>query len=284
MTRDESMRWLGRACQEGDDPNDKATAMFAMRVGQMVTWIDAGCPILTTSHTFGSALMCTNVPKDFSADLMLPWVSFVVQVPNGLIANDERDFTRIRIGALPAGGPAVMILEDPTNSRTERMFWRIVHDGDLATLLFPHEDEDEVPVNSVHGSPVKDEDFKIRAMSLAQRLVVGLLYTMQYTTDFRERVKTSAKGAARSGPPSHRVVVIGRPLAIDCRPAVARYLGQRSRSAPPSVQSLVRGHYKRQVVGVGRGGRKVIWVEPYWRGPEDAPILARPYAVGTRSA
>lgn len=28
-------------------------------------------------------------------------------------------------------------------------------------------------------------------------------------------------------------------------------------------------------------GRKVIWIEPYWRGPEEAPILARPFKVGT---
>lgn len=42
-------------------------------------------------------------------------------------------------------------------------------------------------------------------------------------------------------------------------------------------QSCVRGHYKRQVIGVGRSGRKVIWIEPYWRGPEGAPLLVRPY-------
>lgn len=48
---------------------------------------------------------------------------------------------------------------------------------------------------------------------------------------------------------------------------------------PPAIQRLVRGHHKRQVVGIGRSGRRVIWIEPYWRGPEDAPILTRPYKV-----
>jgi hypothetical protein len=43
------------------------------------------------------------------------------------------------------------------------------------------------------------------------------------------------------------------------------------------------GHYKRQVVGTGRHGRQIIWIEPYWRGPENAPILARPWRIGTEA-
>jgi hypothetical protein len=71
-------------------------------------------------------------------------------------------------------------------------------------------------------------------------------------------------------------------MALDCRPAVHRYMGG-SASAPPAVQSIVRGHFKRQVVGISRAGRRVIWIEPYWRGPEDAPILARPYKIGPQN-
>lgn len=66
---------------------------------------------------------------------------------------------------------------------------------------------------------------------------------------------------------------------VDCRPAVKDYLTSLDGS-PPLYQTLVRGHYKRQAHGPGASMRKVIWIEPYWRGPEDADIVVRPYVIG----
>lgn len=43
---------------------------------------------------------------------------------------------------------------------------------------------------------------------------------------------------------------------------------------------VVRGHWKGQPCGPGRTQRKRIWVEPFWRGPENAAVaLARTYEV-----
>jgi hypothetical protein len=118
-----------------------------------------------------------------------------------------------------------------------------------------------------------------RIVRACARLVSGLLLTMAHTNNFRVHVQSDrTSGVSRDGPPRHRVVFIGCPIALDCRETVRHYIERGH--APPSVQSLVRGHYKRQVIGVGRNGRKVIWVEPYWRGPEDAPILSRPRVIG----
>ena len=63
---------------------------------------------------------------------------------------------------------------------------------------------------------------------------------------------------------------VGNPLAKISDQSSLKELGKT-----PSLYNR-----KRQVVGIGRTGRKVIWVEPYWRGPEEAPILTRPYHVG----
>lgn len=44
----------------------------------------------------------------------------------------------------------------------------------------------------------------------------------------------------------------------------------------------VRGHWKVQAHGPGRSERKTIHVEPYWRGPDAAEVISRPYMVTLR--
>ena len=41
--------------------------------------------------------------------------------------------------------------------------------------------------------------------------------------------------------------------------------------APLTVRVRVQGHWKRQAFGPKKSERKIIWIEPYWRGPDDAP-------------
>ena len=42
-----------------------------------------------------------------------------------------------------------------------------------------------------------------------------------------------------------------------------------------SQRFLVRGHWKRQRYGKGRGESKIIWVAPYIKGPEDRPLILK---------
>jgi hypothetical protein len=45
-----------------------------------------------------------------------------------------------------------------------------------------------------------------------------------------------------------------------------------STRAPIGVRTLVAGHWRNQVCGVGRRDRRLTWIEPFWRGPREAPI------------
>lgn len=128
-----------------------------------------------------------------------------------------------------------------------------------------------------------------RLVRMGLRLVAGLLLSLQDASNFKSRTvpyrspRPGAKGIARHGEPEHRFITVGKPLTIDCRPAVRSYIdegiGRRTAcgkgGGPPTVQTLVRGHYRRQVCGVGRLQRKTIWISPFWRGPEEAVILVR---------
>lgn len=42
-----------------------------------------------------------------------------------------------------------------------------------------------------------------------------------------------------------------------------------------TVRTLVSGHWRNQACGVGKLEHKTIWIEPFWRGPEAAPLTAK---------
>lgn len=48
--------------------------------------------------------------------------------------------------------------------------------------------------------------------------------------------------------------------------------GARDEGWTMSVRTMVRGHWRQQAHGPNHSLRKVIWIRPTWRGPEDAPI------------
>jgi hypothetical protein len=119
-----------------------------------------------------------------------------------------------------------------------------------------------------------------RVAVLAARLVVGVCVLMTERAEFTERrVRMSSPlglFARRLGTdPESRLYTLCRPVRVDVRPSLDAFL--RGTSRTPTVQSLVAGHHKRQPYGPGGSERKWIYVEPYWRGPEDGPIAVRPH-------
>lgn len=49
-------------------------------------------------------------------------------------------------------------------------------------------------------------------------------------------------------------------------------------------RSIVRGHWRNQVCGVGRSERKKIWIAPFWRGPEKGAKVQHIYTTDRRSS
>lgn len=287
------------AMQDGNAEDMRATD--TARLVFAVQWIHSACVTLTTNHKFAAAL-CASTSREESVleDLTLPAKAFRVLVPNGILANDRfnLEFSQINVCVLE-NGQALFHLEglgavirkpgspDAGSRRLASLpvfFTARPGQNPIAELLADRDDDEQAFIVSQMAeeqqTPSELETRK-RMHVLARRLVAGLLLTFTHTTNWQERNRGSRQTGQASGrePPKHRNIFIGRPMSLDARPALQAYLGG-SRRAPPSVQTLVRGHHKRQVIGVARSGRKVIWVEPYWRGPETAPIMTRPYRVG----
>lgn len=53
----------------------------------------------------------------------------------------------------------------------------------------------------------------------------------------------------------------------------------RLRGRPVDVRQIVSGHWKYQAYGTRLSERKLVWIEPYWRGPDFAEVVNRPKLV-----
>src|SRR6185503_17539198 len=94
-----------------------------------------------------------------------------------------------------------------------------------------------------------DEEVK-RLDHLLERLLVGIALEFAYNPSNREHQRAGARNEQRRPPPKPNFdsIVLKRPISINCAPAVREYLhGAKARA--PTVQTLVRGHWKMQAHG-----------------------------------
>jgi hypothetical protein len=234
-------------------------------------WARSGFPQVTLGHRLAASLISTSVPSDVVNVLAMPWRDFVVQVPSGLIptsTQNEVAFVRMREvkdGRLPSG-----IFEIAVVNREGWPIWN-PHGSVLSDVIGLAEDLGP----SAQGWPEQVD----RAGRAALRLLVGVLVELndpQHVEQIRIG-KPARKKRTPGTEPELWNYKLTRDVKLDARKAVEAFVVQGTRAL--TVQSLVRGHWKRQPVGPGGAERKLIHIEPYWRGPEDAPIAVRDHAI-----
>jgi hypothetical protein len=222
---------------------------------------------LITSHTFAAALMCSDVQKEVLDGIEKQWDGFLVIVPNGMLLSGKFEFSRILVSTCTYGARMILLTTGGPELHLPRAQTMSDEAPTLADLLASDEGD------LIAHSPTQ------RCLVMAKRLVAGLLLNLQHEPNFKIRaVEARPKSKKREAEPEHRIVTIGQPIEIDCRDSVKEYIehGKHGRRhGPPTVQVMVRGHYRRQVCGVGRMERKTIWIQPFWRGPEAALIQTR---------
>jgi hypothetical protein len=257
-------------------------------------WAHYGFRQITSGHKLAAALMSTQISKDVLRATKPPWPYFLVNLPQGLlryIGNDGEEVdathTLIRYG---------YYLDEKTSER--RMGWsHYTLTSSTTGVWYYHASPDILAgessgkahpyaaayIDTYPGLYPEVESLDERSTALLWRYVLGLCLTMNDP----DRIKSSKKAkqslpSVRSRMSSQPVVrtynVVGKP-SYDCRESVKEYL-EGKRKNRVTVQSVVCGHWKRQAHGPQRTERKTIWIEPYWRGPEDAAILVKPKGVG----
>lgn len=255
-------------------PMEQALMFWAAR------WADQGFPVIQMGHKYAAALMSTGVNAD-PEDIRPPFKAFFIQVPSGLLSIDdtaagkEREVTYIIVHHTTGAEHRWHFV-----AAAERIsLWR--HGCTTVDMIDPSDVRQDGIDWSSYSFGIGMDDRDQRTYLLIQRLILNTCLAMTTPGNTRplgKSAKLSVQSLRDAPEPLARVYQVGKPIKLDCRPAVESYLSGQRRG-PVNVQCLVRGHWKRQAHGPKRSLRKWAWIEPYWRGPEDAPILTRPHKL-----
>ena len=229
-------------------------------------WEKVAFATLEPGAKLAASLMATKVSPEAVEDVQPPWPSFAVDVPPSVLS-DSRAFMLVYSGG--DGRYTVM-----TSYQGLFFAGAVESFSKFAQLEIEFDVRDGNPI----GQDVTDHVQRVNA--LLGRLVVNLCVELD-NEEFKKTPSTSLRRTKvdAGGIPAALVYKIGRPVKLDVRGDIRAYVAG-GRASVPNVRTLVRGHWKMQPHGVGRGSRKRLHVEPYWRGPEDAPVAVRPHRVG----
>lgn len=243
-------------------------------------WAVNAFPQVTIGAKHAAALAATRYPEDVLEEVRSPFSAWLIEVPPDLIlmtdsSGRQTHVARILVGhdpkmdwsfiAYSAGSPPVALNR-----------W-----GYTASQLV---DQDQPFGEQGLLFPLETSDLDERAVTIIGRLIIGVALEMAEGS----HVASSPRGPAppwrprrrKQGAPdiTPRTYVLKADIKVDVRPVLREFmLGKRGTA--PAVQHLVKGHWKLQPYGPGNSQRKLIWIQPYWRGPEDAPIAVRSYAM-----
>jgi hypothetical protein len=251
-------------------------------------WVQQAMPVVELGHKLAAALLCSTPHPSAEEFFQSPWKAWIIRVPPGLI--HMLDSSRQHLEDMQLIKVYTFVNHQGKlswNYIASSVSMHIHAPNILADFIFQSKDdfaayEDEVEI--------KLDQVDMRAAALASRLIRGctmMLVDPVERLTYRQAPgmssKTMKNRAAKFGKgASHQPhwidrYVITAPVKVDLRETVRKYMtGER---ASPSVQSLVRGHWRAQAHGAKRLLRKMIWIEPHFRGDETLPIATRPHVL-----
>jgi hypothetical protein len=211
-----------------------------------IEWLKSSYARLEVGHKLAASLCLTDVPEDI--EVKAPWMAWSLVIPDGVIYD-------------PGGTARIWVLG------TEPMF--MVADGQIVRCNLPK--ENIRPEDEING----------RRWLMIRNLIRGACLALSNPEDFsKDRAGEgwkSSKKSNRKGPPelSQARFLLSAPVKVDLREEVRRVVTGERKGSSPKVQFLVRGHWRNQACGPKQSLRKTIWIQPFWKGDEEARILLR---------
>lgn len=260
-------------------------------------WAQCGFPMLAPSHKLAASLMATDTPSEAMPELVLPWPTFALLVPSGLLPIKDRTIKlmgmipcdqafRLMDGRLRALGPQPVVW-----MATERhtMLYAFALPNGLSDLA-------DLSKESARSIPNLDER-ELASFRLLGRLMLGTLIELDqekhHTTIRRGPPARTAskpkkgqpktpKQASRVGPPGTAwAFALTRDVKVDLRHWVRDYVAGGGTKA--SVCVLRRGHHRHQAHGPQRSLRKWIHIEPHWINRGASVVAVRTHRMDERS-
>lgn len=202
-----------------------------------LAWRKCGYAKLEVSHKLAANLCLTDVPSGMTINS--PWKAWSLVVPDGLLGTVAR-------------------------------LW--VYDDGAGRV--------EVRAIDTKGAPMPLEAIQSREM--CRSLALGAALALSNPDDFQKRSSSSGgvPGSARRrhGEPDfcQARFLLSAPVKIDLREHVREICeGVGRKGSSPKVQFIVRGHWRQQACGPEHSLRKPIWIQAFWKGPEESRILLR---------
>lgn len=257
-----------------DSPTEAvdATDVFDFTNGVWAaTWCQCGLPRVRVRAARAASFAATSMPPEQATAVVPPWSAFLIELENVetmlTLPGSEDPFDRVEVlnTSLIAGSP------------TWSVFARSRGGNVLHRLLLP---EDDWGAQAGDSGLFRDAavDASERLLQVVCRIVLGTCLALS-SPEEREtgRHRACSKRFRRHRHPGVTDFVVGNDVRVDVRSAVGDYVA--GGGVPPAVQSLVRGHWKRQAHGPGGALRRWIQIEPYWRGPEEGPVVVRKHVL-----
>ena len=221
--------------------------------------------------------MATSVPAEAVPEVVIPWHAFLVEVPNDLLGPDSTFDDVAYVGMI-------------ANSQNQPIVYLFMRDY-ARPMVFPLKNvtnlcqlSDVLDVKHPKLDMTSHQIAEVmRSLDLLGRYMLGALIELD---DVEHKQKISRGPGRHALDPKHRggtpptswVFQIKRDVQVAVRPYVREYVKDGGRKSL-ALQRLVRGHSKRQPHGPRGSLRKWIHIEPYWQGPEDAPIALRKHKI-----
>lgn len=247
-------------------------------------WVDQGLPTVVLGERYAAALMSTSVSPEVSEVVRPPWRAFLIEIPpSGLLLHGD--------GATPDEILRILVWCEPKSEALPEDGWGYFTMGN-------HEPQTLWGFNSIKemleldvstpsqwdslpfGMRQDDRDTRIR--TLVQRLILNTCLAMSDPANLTPVGNVHKKAWTGPSPrwlrdPTFRHFRLGSPVLVDCREDVRDYVEGTRKTWELGVQIKVRGYWKMQHYGPKAALRKPIWIAPYKKGPDDAPVLIRPH-------
>lgn len=264
---------LGRAFSSMRLSVDTAQAHLTMERRNwwgLSQWAAHGFQRVQLSHRLAAMLAATTIGDPQA--LEMPWPTFMVEIPRGLLPFVDENGNE--------GCIAYLLITRWLNTgeyliRAHGPYAEAYAVDTLAGLL---------TLKDVHGTLIETwpegTDLNARSVLMAMRMVAGAALMVTTNGLQPQRVQVGSRGPRRrraQAAPTTHVYRLTKDIKLDVRECVTSYI--RHGGSTPSVQSLVAGHWKRQAYGTGNTLRRWVFIEPYWRGPENAPIAVRSHQL-----
>lgn len=228
-----------------------------------LVWVDTNFAKLEIGHKFAASLALTEIPDDI--EVKAPWCAWSFVLPDGLFDGVADDWMNPTIEDAPVVQfSRVLCVQD-------QIMFVVCSNGRVLGPL----DRGEM----IKKGPNQDLG------KMLDSLVRGACLALSDPGQYKKKSigsSSSTKNKREGGAPDlgNARYMLTAPVTVDLRDVVKMVQrGEKHKGGKLTVQFLVRGHWKNQAHGPGHALRKRIWLQPFWKGPEESRVLLRNYTV-----